>query len=209
MGRFTDISGMKSGSLTAIKRVENRGLETMYECLCECGNTHIARASSIKSGMVKSCGCLTVRSHPKHNKSNSKTYHVWEAMKQRCNNKKHPRYADYGGRGIFLCDEWNKFESFLNDMGEQPENMTLDRIDNDYGYTKENCRWVTQSEQMRNTRITNSKDVGLRLNEKSGIYTVRITVLNKAIHIGTYKDKNEAVAARRNAEQKYWRNQNA
>lgn len=82
-----------------------------------------------------------------------RTYKTWEGMKSRCNNPLHPRYADYGGRGITVCKLWERdFNAFLADMGERPAGKTLDREDNDKGYNKENCHWASAEEQQRNTR---------------------------------------------------------
>ena len=82
----------------------------------------------------------------------SPTYRCWVQMKQRCTNPKKPDYKYYGGRGIEVCMRWLKFENFLADMGERPEGLTLDRINNDGNYESGNCRWATRMEQMHNTR---------------------------------------------------------
>ena len=101
-------------------------------------------------------------------------------MKQRCHNPKHPRYDSYGGRGILVCEEWrNSFITFYNDMGERPSNKhSLDRIDNDKGYSPDNCRWITRKEQNENMRerkdfikvIVHDKEYSLReLSEEYGV----------------------------------------
>lgn len=88
-----------------------------------------------------------------HGKRDTKIYHVWEAIIQRCTNPNHPTYHYYGGRGITVCDEWRKFVNFFSDMGEHPgDGYSIDRIDNDKGYYKENCRWATKDEQVENRR---------------------------------------------------------
>lgn len=81
-----------------------------------------------------------------------KVYSVWREMRMRCQNPNHEGYADYGGRGITVCPEWDSFEQFLSDMGERPKGMTLDRRDNNKGYSKNNCRWATYKTQAQNTR---------------------------------------------------------
>jgi len=88
----------------------------------------------------------------KHGRCGSKVYRVWIDMRRRCNNPEYSKYPDWGGRGITVCKEWGSFEQFFLDMGDAPIGMSLDRINNDKGYSKENCRWATQVEQGRNTR---------------------------------------------------------
>lgn len=100
----------------------------------------------------------------------SPTYSSWKSMKNRCNNTKSPKYKDYGGRGITICERWSYFENFLEDMGERPKELSLDRIDNESGYSPENCRWATDSQQASNKR----HKIGA-----SGVKGVRLHPVNK------------------------------
>ena len=86
----------------------------------------------------------------KHGMHKTRTYSSWSSMKSRCSNKKDPSYSRYGGAGISYCTAWEDFNNFYSDMGERPEGQTLERINNELGYTKENCRWATYKEQARN-----------------------------------------------------------
>ena len=89
----------------------------------------------------------------KHGMSRTRAYMTWEAMKQRCHNPKHKKYQDYGGRGILVCERWQIFANFHTDMGCPPGKLTLERVDNDGGYSLENCKWVTRKEQKSNQRV--------------------------------------------------------
>ena len=92
-------------------------------------------------------------------KTGSPEYNSWRAMKLRCNNENHISYKHYGGRGITICDEWNDFVAFFNDMGERPEGYELDRINTDEGYNKANCRWVDKTTNIRNRCNTRKANI--------------------------------------------------
>lgn len=101
-----------------------------------------------------SLGRFIPESKKTHGMSQTNLYFVWQAMKDRCLNPRHKNWHNYGGRGIKVCDRWMKFENFVNDMGERPPKHTLERKDNNAGYSPENCVWATQQEQCRNMRTT-------------------------------------------------------
>lgn len=139
----------------------------------------------------------------KHGFSRSKVHGVWISMRQRCTNPNSQGYADYGGRGIKVCERWNSFLNFLEDMGDRPEGMTLDRINNDGDYEPSNCRWATRLEQNHNQRTRKSNTSGY-----SGVYfdarkmkwCARIRLNYKRIHLGYFEDIKDAAIAREEAE---------
>lgn len=146
-------AGDKFNKLTAVKFVETRRNSIQYWLFkCYCGKEKVICVSSVKNGTIKSCGCYKKISLFKHGMVKTKTYYSWASMIQRCLNKNNPNYKHYGGRGINVCQHWLKFENFFEDMGEMPENKTLDRIENEKGYSKSNCKWSTRMEQLNNTR---------------------------------------------------------
>lgn len=147
--------GLVFGNLTVVEEAEerNRNNHIMYLCECSCGNKKEVLGSSLRSGSTRSCGCLNVTCRQTHGMESTPTYRCYQQMKQRCYNENHKRFKDWGGRGITVCDRWlESFENFFEDMGEKPESCTLDRVDNEKGYSKENCKWSTPKEQAKNRR---------------------------------------------------------
>lgn len=127
-------------------------------CRCICGKTVSVKQTSLRRGSARSCGCRKPEIATTHGMNQEKIYQIWSSIIQRCTNPKNRGYKNYGGRGIQVSEEWKKFENFFRDVGDQPPGLTLDRIDNDKGYSKENCRWVsweTQAVNRRNTIYTN------------------------------------------------------
>lgn len=157
---FDDLIGQKFGRLKVIEYVNDEQGEgqskTFWKCECECGNiAERVEASNLKTGNTTSCGCVQDENRTKHGLSDTRVYRIWKNMIQRCENANHNNYGHYGERGISVCDEWHDFESFYADMGEPPSDKhELDRQDVNGDYCKENCKWVTRKEQMRNTRNT-------------------------------------------------------
>lgn len=132
---------------------------------CECGKTIIADHQSVVTGRTLSCGCLAMDVLIKRRVSHGATsltvngtrkrrssYHVWAKMLQRCENPNNPKYRIYGARGISVDQRWKSYECFVQDMGERPDGLTLDRVDVNGNYCKENCRWATLKQQSNNTR---------------------------------------------------------
>lgn len=137
-------------------------------------------------------------------------YWVYSGMKARCYNRSHPRYKDWGGRGIRVCDRWLErvtgFLNFVEDMGPRPDTYTLDRINNDGNYTPDNCRWSSPSDQSfnRRKRITNTSGVtGVCWGKRNQKWQATITKNKIRIHLGWFTHFNDAVDARRKAELRY------
>lgn len=169
-------AGERYGRLTVI--VERKPGEPRVKCRCDCGIDHSVLMT--EWGKTQSCGCLRaellVARNTKHGHSPAKgatsIYMTWGDMVGRCTNPTHKRWADYGGRGITVCERWRDFRNFLADMGDRPSpQMTLDRIDNDRGYEPGNCRWVSQSTQNRNRRP--SAYAGLERDPMTGRYRAK------------------------------------
>ncbi|MFE0766129.1 hypothetical protein [Streptomyces smyrnaeus] len=128
--------------------------EKHVQCVCDCGTPRTVLFG--EWGKTKSCGCLrrevTAARSTTHGHSRTSIYGTWADMVARCTRPTHQRWADYGGRGITVCERWRDFANFLADMGERPAGMELDRIDNDRGYEPGNCRWADGSTQAKNRR---------------------------------------------------------
>ena len=180
MGAFVDMTGQRFARLLVLGPAgRDKNKRTLWRVLCDCGTEKLVDGAHMRYGRIRSCGCLQAEMAPDHarrtitrfggynrlddklekarrrypSRPKAPLYAVWSAMRQRCSNPRNKDYRHYGGRGITVCDRWAVFENFLADMGERPgPGYSIDRVDNDQGYFPENCRWATQSEQVRNSR---------------------------------------------------------
>lgn len=151
---FKNLSGERFGRLVVTKFVgRSRHKKIIFECVCDCGKSVAVIGDSLKRGLTKSCGCLQREATRTHGRSKSSIYCAWINMRSRCENPKCPEFKNYGARGIKVCRRWAVFENFLADMGERPSpTHSLERIKNNEGYRKSNCKWATKKEQSNNKR---------------------------------------------------------
>lgn len=156
-----ELTGQRFGDLTVLQsagvRMRTNGKQRpLWRCRCACGVTTVVVQDNLTSGNTRSCGCLRKLNGDltrTHNQSNSPEYRSWMQMIQRCENRNNPAYDRYGGRGITVCGCWrSSFEQFLADMGHRPAGTSLERRNNAEGYSLNNCRWATPTEQNRNRR---------------------------------------------------------
>jgi len=178
VGKVNDLSGKIFHRLLVVRRNgSTKHKKALWNCLCVCGQYKTIIGSDLTSGTTKSCGCLAIehirelgvatRGMPnkgtlRHGMSKDSNklpsvYRIWQNIKTRCFNKNCHDYLNYGGRGITVCDRWLEFKNFYEDMGDRPEGLSLDRIDNDGNYEPGNCRWTTFREQRMNQRRMNGK----------------------------------------------------
>ena len=189
--------------LTEVKEIEKRGahIYSLYQCIC--GVEKIIRRSHVVQGRTLSCGCHKVKIHTSHGKYKTDTYRRWLGMKSRCKvGSCNPAW--YTDKGIKVCARWQKFETFYKDMGNC-NGLELDRIDNDKGYSPENCRWTTRTVQVRNTGIKphSSKYRGVGWHKQRNKWRANITIGNKFKHIGLYDTEDEAAIAWNNIAKTY------
>lgn len=159
--RVIDLTGQRFGRLIVIERAENKKGKAAWKCKCDCGSELIVSANNLRMNNTISCGCYcreqTSKACKTHGLSQSRIYHTWLHVKDRCLNPSNNVFRHYGGRGITICQEWkDNFQAFYNYVSKLPhfgeKGYSIDRINNDGNYEPGNVRWATQSEQNKNRR---------------------------------------------------------
>ena len=161
MGKLEDLTGQRFGRLTVIEHSHSVNYRHYWLCKCDCGKIKTIRGSHLKSGAIRSCGCLSIeelQSRATHHKTKSRLYIIWNSMKKRCYQKNDIEYKYYGGRGITICDKWkDNFQAFYEwsiangyDENAKRGECTIDRIDVKGNYAPDNCRWVDKIIQANN-----------------------------------------------------------
>lgn len=194
--KIIDRTGLRYGKLVVISRAPNKSekdTNARWHYRCDCGKESIAYGGDLERGKVKSCGCIGKeriaaigREHKKHGMSKTNYYRNWRAMLNRCEDPRNEKYFRYGARGIDVCERWHTFENFANDMGIPEAGMSLDRIDNNKGYSPENCRWATAQTQANNRR----NNIKYFYNGMSLTAMEWSRVLG--IHLSTFRDRLKA-----------------
>ena len=180
----------------------------IYKCGF-CGSEFKTNTYDINRGYIKSCGCYHKRRTKEANKTHglgtTRLYNIWLKLKDRVLNPKNKNYNDYGGRGITICGEWLDVQNFYNwamsNGYEENKGLSIDKIDNDGNYCPENCRWTTRVIQGRNQRIQKNNTSGFRgvnFHKRDKIFTARICVNKKRIHLGHFLTAVEGAIAYNN-----------
>jgi hypothetical protein len=208
------LDGKKFSRLTVLSRADDRitpngSKRVIYTCRCDCGSMCEVESSSLKDGKSKSCGCLRderVReSNTRHGYSRRNSdislYHVWRGMIRRCTDKKDLSYSGYGGRGITVCKEWLEIDSFMGwAKSNYKKGLQIDRIDNDKGYSPENCRFVTPLVNVGNQRLlrsdNNSEYRGVSYRKDRGKWESYVNREGKRKRLGLFINKEDAAKAR-------------
>jgi hypothetical protein len=179
-----DLTGLTFNRLTVLYKTKQKNKDGKYlwQCRCECGNEKLVTPYQVRNGQIQSCGCLKLERISKlNNKGKMKDkypalYQCWQNVKKRCNNPKADNYKYYGGRGITYDSKWEKFEGFLEDMLDGwEEGLTIERLDVNSNYCKDNCTWATKLEQAynrRNARIIEINGEKKHLSEWSKEYGI-------------------------------------
>lgn len=158
MGVKVDLVGQKFGKLVVLKfhGMSQDKMTRLWHCKCECGGAILVPTKRLNNGDTKSCGCLspevTATRNTSHGCSDTALYRIWRSMLNRCHSPANEAFPRYGGRGITVDPRWHTFENFKKDMGTKPKGMSLERLENNLGYSATNCKWATYTEQNSNRR---------------------------------------------------------
>ena len=203
--RCIDLTNLRFGRLKVLSRVENTPSgQARWRVRCDCGVTKDIHGQALREGLTLSCGCLNVENATKlkttHGFSKHSAFKTWKAMVARCSDPEDKDYASYGGRGVLVCAEWLDVANFVRDMGEKPTGLSLDRINNDDGYCRSNCRWATPTEQGSNKLYNNNVVIHgetLCLAAASRKYGIPESTLRNRLNAGVTPDDAVLPRARR------------
>lgn len=202
MAKLIEVSaGDSYGMLTVVAPAadyiySNKARRRQFTVVCSCGSSpFIANINNLRTGTTKSCGCT----RKKHGMYKARQYQCWADMKTRCDNTEHANYADYGGRGITYPAKWATFEGFWEDMADgYADNLTINRVNNEAGYSKDNCAWDVQGDQnhmRRKRKRTTSSVVGFVEDSRYGFKYARITHRGRRYSLGKYETEAEIAEA--------------
>jgi hypothetical protein len=201
------IEGERFGRWLVLKEVVRSGKIREFFCRCDCGAEKIVNGQNLRNGKTKSCGCYrsdaVTEKNTKHGMSGTKLHGVWKNMKSRCYNTGNKDFHSYGGRGIGVCEAWlSSSVSFINWAltSGYADDLTIDRIDTNKGYSPQNCRWVSLSIQGVNKRLSRNKSGyrGVSYKKSHNKWVAQVRQDGKVTHIGIYESALEASRARIN-----------
>lgn len=206
------VVGSRFNRLTVLNNLPTDGTGmAKVEVICDCGTELVVANKYLKNGNTKSCGCLKmeklIERSTKHGMSGTRVYKIWRHMKERCEDESYEYYKDYGGRGISYDPSWKLFENFYKDMSEfYQEELELDRIDVNGNYCKENCRWVSESEQAYNQRKRKNNTSGRTgvYQKDDGKWWAEIQNKGRAEWLGTFLTFEGACEVRKLKELEYY-----
>lgn len=188
-----DLTNQKFGKLTVISiggKTSSGGYK--WNCDCEYGKQKEISSSNLLRGLSISCGCGHFGKTTKHGLSKSRLYSTHVLMMRRCYDTKDVSYKSYGGRGITVCERWHNIANFIEDNSDYTPGLSIDRIDNNSGYSPENCRWATKKQQQRNmrtNRIITAFGKAMCLSEWSEITGLKLTTIRTRINRGWDNEK--------------------
>lgn len=189
MNKIKNMSGKRFGKLICLG-LSSRAPGSMgvfWRTACDCGKMLDVCGANMRRGNTKSCGCQREISVSKHGQYGKKVYHIWQGMRDRCSNHKATSWKYYGGKGVVVCDRWNSFRNFYNDMGDPPFGTSIDRIDTAGNYTPKNCRWANsrlQSRNKRNNRHISHGGRSMILNDWATFTGLRNTTVHNRLKVG-------------------------
>lgn len=202
--RFQDLSGQRFGRLVVLGWAGYSKPNAVWVCKCDCGGENLVPSGNLVAGRTRSCGCLNLENLSKSGSADfcardtkkHPEYKVWGQMIRRCHNPQTRRFEDYGGRGITVCNRWRHgedgqhgFACFMADMGSRPSpKHTIDRVNNDLGYSPQNCEWRSRTDQTRNRRntvIVQYRDREMSLPEACELASMQYSLVKGRIFRGT------------------------